>query len=80
MGIVTKEVVTTVRTSNNKEINIGDMVAFNAGGKTLYGRYAGISKQGALMFDSQVGETSVKYNVMPNSIDKIYLAEVGFDI
>ena len=73
---IKKETTVTVLTTDGKEINEGDYVVFNASGRCHAGYFAGISKKGALIFDSVISGTNVTFHVMPKCIETIYKAEI----
>ena len=62
---IKRETTVTVLTTDGKEINEGDYVVFNASGRCNAGHFAGISKKGALIFDSVIYGTDVTFHVMP---------------
>ena len=70
------ETTVMVRTTDKKEIHKGDYVVFNAYGRCHAGYFAGISKKGALIFDSVISETNVTFHVMPKCIETIYKASI----
>ena len=73
---IKRETTVTVLTTDGKEINEGDYVVFNASGRCNAGNFAGISKKGALIFDSVISGTDVTFHVMPKCIETIYMAEI----
>ena len=73
---IKKETTVTVLTTDGKEINDGDYVVFNASGRCHAGHFAGISKKGALIFDSVIFGTNFTFHVMPKCIETIYMAEI----
>ena len=73
---IKRETTVTVLTTDGKEINEGDYVVFNASGRCNAGHFAGISKKGALIFDSVISGTNVTFHVMPKCIETIYMAEI----
>ena len=73
---IKRETTVTVLTTDGKEINEGDYVVFNASGRCNAGHFAGISKKGALIFESVISGTNVTFNVMPKCIETIYKAEI----
>lgn len=68
---IKRETTVMVLTTDGKEIHKGDYVAFNASGRCLAGHFAGISKKGALIFESVISETNVTFHVMPKCIETI---------
>lgn len=64
-----------VETTDGKEIHIDDVVVFNTTGGCFVGTYQGISKKGALMFDGVIANSPVMFNVMPKSINCIFILE-----
>ena len=73
---IKKETTVMVLTTDKKEIHNGDYVVFNASGRCHAGNFAGISKKGALIFDSVISGTNVTFHVMPKCIETIYKAEI----
>ena len=63
-------------TTDGKVIHNGDYVVFNASGRCHAGHFAGISKKGALIFESVISGTNVTFHVMPKCIETIYKAEI----
>lgn len=63
-------------TTDGKLLATGKTVVFETGGRSICGVYQGMTKKGALMFDSIISGAQVRFNVMPNSIGKIFLASV----
>lgn len=58
----------------------GDTVVFNLEDRCCTGVFMGIGKKGALMFDSKIVGTGVRFHIMPKSIKEIYKAEVKVDM
>lgn len=75
-----KETTISVMTTDGKKIEMGDTVVFNLEDRCCAGVYKGISKKGALMFDSKIVGTGVRFHIMPRSIKEIYKAEVKVDM
>ena len=73
---IKREPTVTVLTTDGKEIHKGDYVVFNASGRCHAGNFAGISKKGALIFESVIYGTDVTFHVMPKCIETIYMAEI----
>ena len=73
---IKRETTVTVLTTDGKEINEGDYVVFNSSGRCHAGHFEGISKKGALIFDSVISGTNVTFHVMPKCIETIYMAEI----
>ena len=73
---IKKETTVIVLTTDGKVINNGDYVVFNASGRCHAGHFAGISKKGALIFESVIFGTNVTFHVMPKCIETIYMAEI----
>ena len=61
---IKKETTVIVLTTNGKVIHNGDYVVFNASGRCHAGNFAGISKKGALIFESVISGTNVTFNVI----------------
>lgn len=73
---IKREITVMVLTTDKKEIRKGDYVVFNASGRCLAGHFAGISKKGALIFESVISETDVTFHVAPKCIETIYKASI----
>ena len=73
---IKKETTVIVLTTDGKVIHNGDYVVLNASGRCHAGNFAGISKKGALMFESVIAGTNVTFHVMPKFIETIYMAEI----
>ena len=73
---IKRETTVIVLTTDGKVIHKGDCVVFNAYGRCHAGHFAGISKKGALIFDSVISGTDVTFHVMPKCIETIYKAEI----
>ena len=73
---IKRETTVIVLTTDGKVIHKGDCVVFNAYGRCHAGYFAGISKKGALIFESVISGTNVTFNVMPKCIETIYMAEI----
>lgn len=73
---IKKETTVIVLTTDGKVIHKGDCVVFNASGRCHAGNFAGISKKGALIFDSVISGKNVTFHVMPKCIETIYMAEI----
>ena len=65
-----------VKTTDGKEIHTDDAVVFNTSCGCFTGKFYGISKKGALMFNGIISNYPVMFNVMPKSISAIYLADI----
>ena len=64
-----------VETTDGKEIHTDDAVVFNTSCGCFTGKFYGISKKGALMFDGVIANSPVMFNVMPKSINCIFILE-----
>ena len=73
---IKRETTVMVLTTDGKVIHNGDCVVFNASGRCHAGHFAGISKKGALIFESVIFRTDVTFHVMPKCIETIYMAEI----
>lgn len=73
---IKRETTVMVLTTDGKEIREGNYVVFNASGRCLAGNFAGISKKGALIFESVISGTNVTFHVAPKCIEAIYMAEI----
>lgn len=64
-------------TTDNREMVIGKEYVFEiAEYKCLCGIYQGISRKGALKFLSLIRSVEVQFNIMPNSIENIFEANI----
>ena len=77
---IKRETTVIVLTTDGKVIHKGDCVVFNASGRCNAGNFAGISKKGALIFESVISGTNVTFNVMPKCIETIYMAEIKLSV
>ena len=73
---IKKETTVMVLTTDKKEIHNGDYVVFNASGRCHAGHFAGISKKGALIFESVIYGADVTFHVMPKCIETIYKTSI----
>ena len=73
---IKRETTVTVLTTDKKEIHKGDYVVFNASGRCHAGNFSGISKKGALIFESVISGTNVTFHVVPRCIERIYKAAI----
>ena len=73
---IKRETTVMVLTTDGKEIHNGDYVVFNASGRCHAGNFAGISKKGALIFESVISGADVTFHVMPKCIETIYKASI----
>ena len=73
---IKRETTVMVLTTDGKEIHKGDYVVFNASGRCHAGNFAGISKKGALIFESVISGADVTFHVMPKCIETIYKASI----
>ena len=73
---IKRETTVMVLTTDKKEIHKGDYVVFNASGRCNAGHFAGISKKGALIFDSVISGTNVTFNVKKKKKETIYMASI----
>lgn len=76
---IKKETTIIPMTTDNKPLHEGDKVVFTAEDKCFCGKFLGISKKGAVMFEGIIAGEKVTFNVMPRSIKHIYLAEITVD-
>lgn len=74
MEIVKRQVI-DVNTTDGKKLEVGTNVYLNALGYVILGTFKGISKKGALMFDGIGKFTDVTFNIMPKSIEEMYIAD-----
>ena len=69
---IKRELVMKAVDENGKELVVGKRYTFDVEeGKCLTGVYTGITKRGALSFESVLSGSLVAFNVMPKSILKI---------
>lgn len=73
---IKKETTISAMATDNQVINEGDTVVFEAIGKCFTGTFLGFGRNGALRFKSVLFDSEVTFNVMPNSIKRIYVANV----
>ena len=70
--------ITTVEatTTDGKRMVEGTDYVIILSDRSLCGTYRGITKKSALMFETPVKGENVQFNIMPNSIKKIYEADI----
>lgn len=74
---IKKEVIVSAVDDNGNDLVVGELYAFDIEeGKCLVGSYVGITKRGALAFESVLYDSTVKFNVMPKSIIRISKVKV----
>lgn len=73
---IKKETTISAMATDNQVIKEGDTVVFEAIGKCFTGTFLGFGRNGALRFKSVLFDSEFTFNVMPNSIKRIYVANV----
>ena len=74
---IKKEVIVSAVDDNGNDLVVGELYAFDIEeGKCLVGSYSGITKRGALSFESVLYDSPVTFNVMPKSIIRISKVKV----
>ena len=73
-----KRTVIEIRTSDGREVLEGDTVYLVANGYALCGIFKGINKRGSWMFAGVGNLSDVNFNILPKSIEKMYLVSLGF--
>lgn len=73
---IKKETTISAMATDNQVIKEGDTVVFEAIGKCFTGTFLGFGRNGALRFKSVLFDSEVTFNIMPNSIERIYVANV----
>lgn len=76
---VEKKTTIAALTTDGAEISAGDTVIFNSSGKCHVGVFLGFGKKGSLRFSGKIPGTGIAFNVLPKSIDAIYMADVQVD-
>lgn len=74
---VEKTTSVRVRTTDGAEIKENDTLVFLAGGKSYIGQFKGFGKRGSIEFLNPFDNSL--FAMMPNSIDKIFRAEIKIE-
>lgn len=75
---VTKIVTKTAYTSTGDVMKEGKNYVFSFAGRSLCGTYIGFGRKNSLSFNNVLpAHKDVVFNVMPNSIDEIYEADIA---
>lgn len=70
-----KRTVVEVRTTDGKPVEVGTEVYLKACGYVIIGTFDGISKKGACKFKGIGMIADVTFNIMPKSIEEMYIAD-----
>lgn len=70
-----KRTVVEIKTTDGKPVEIGTEVYLKACGYVIIGTFDGIAKKGAWKFKGVGKFTDVTFNIMPKSIEEMYLAD-----
>lgn len=70
-----KRQVVEVKTTDGKLLEVGTEVYLKACGYVIIGTFDGIAKKGAWKFKGVGKFTDVTFNIMPKSIEEMYLAD-----
>lgn len=73
--VTLKRTVVEVKTSDCKPVEVGTEVYLKACGHVIIGTFDGIAKKGAWKFKGVGKFTDVTFNIMPKSIEKMYIAD-----
>lgn len=73
---IKKETKIYVETTDGKEMLVNNRYVFSIADKSYIGIYKGVNNRGALRFKNVLSQADVTFNVMPNSIDACYVANV----
>lgn len=70
--------ITTIEatTTDGRVMKTGNDYVIVLADRSLCGTYRGITKKSAIMFEVPVKGESIQFNIMPNSIKKIYEATI----
>lgn len=73
-----KKTIIEINTTDGRKVLEGDTVYLVANGYAICGIFKGINKRGSWMFTG-VGEfADVQFNILPKSIEEMYLVTLGF--
>lgn len=70
-----KRTVVEIKTTDGKPVEIGTEVYLKACGYVIIGTFDGIAKKGAWKFKGIGKFSDVTFNIMPKSIEKMYIAD-----
>lgn len=70
-----KRTVVEVNTTDGKPVEIGTEVYLKACGYVMVGTYDGLAKRGAWKFKGIGKFADVTFNIMPKSIEEMYIAD-----
>lgn len=70
-----KRMVVEINTTDGKHVEPGTKVYLKACGHVIIGAFDGIAKKGAWKFKGVGKFTDVTFNIMPKSIEEMYLAD-----
>lgn len=70
-----KRTVVEVKTTDGKPVEVGTEVYLKACGYVIIGTFDGIAKKGAWKFNGIGKFSDVTFNIMPKSIEKMYIAD-----
>ena len=70
-----KRTVVEVKTTDGKPVDVGTEVYLKACGYVIIGAFDGIAKKGAWKFKGIGKFSDVTFNIMPKSIEKMYIAD-----
>lgn len=74
---ISKETVVSVKTTDGQNIEKGDICLMQFGDCSVVGQYLGLTRYGALSFESIVSGYKTSFNIKPNSIKAIYKVNVA---
>ena len=69
-----KRTVVEIKTTDGKRVDIGTKVYLKACGYVIIGTFDGIAKKGAWKFKGIGKFADVTFNIMPKSIEEMYIA------
>lgn len=70
-----KRTVVEIKTTDDKPVEIGTEVYLKACGYVIIGTFNGIAKKGAWKFKGVGKFADVTFNIMPKSIEEMYIAD-----
>lgn len=70
-----KRTVVEVKTTDGNPVEVGTEVYLKACGYVIIGTFDGIAKKGAWKFKGIGMISDVTFNIMPKTIEKMYLAD-----
>lgn len=74
---IEKTTIIRIKTTDGREVNLGDTVVFSAGGRNIIGIFIGIGRKGSWEFDGVAHFENIHFTVAPKAIQRMFLADVN---